>query len=605
MSRRRNRRWSGARYPIFPALFLIILCFCNFRATVVAEEESEADKRFERIAARFVDGFSEFSPVSATSLGDHRYDDQLDQASAESRRKELAFCERLQAEARQLDRSKLSRQNQVDFQLLSRYLAKKKWRLTRLEEWAWNPVMYTQLCGGSVYGLMSREFAPLPKRLNHVAVRLEQLPRLLKQVRSTLQPSRVPTVHAETALKQNRGVLSMLDNMVKPHLDKLNAKDRSRLEKAISVATTAVIKHESWLQEELVPNANGDFRIGLKRYEEKLAYSLETKLTRQQIRDMARSELKRVRAEMYDISRGVLKKEQPDSKWPKRPTAKQQQDAIKAALELAYADAPERDQVLASARKSMKVAEDFIRDRDLISIPNDPLEIIVMPEFQRGVSVAYCDSPGPLEVGQKTFYAVAPLPEKWTDEQCESFLREYNIRSIHNLTVHEAMPGHFLQLAFANRYPGKLRAVTASGVFIEGWACYTEQMLSEEGFLDRDPLMRLITLKWYLRSIANTILDQSLHVEGMTRSAAMKLMIEDTFQQEREAAGKWTRAQLTSVQLSTYFVGFHEHQAMRRAAEESWGDKFKLKDYHDRAVSFGSPPVRFARALLLNQPIPE
>ncbi len=239
-----------------------------------------------------------------------------------------------------------------------------------------------------------------------------------------------------------------------------------------------------------------------------------------------------------------------------------------------------------------------------MTLPESPVEIIIMPEFQRGVSVAYCDSPGPLESGEKTFYAVAPLPVDWTAEQARSFLREYNLRSIHNLTVHEAMPGHYVQLAHSNEYPGKLRAVCGSGTFIEGWACYTEQMVSEEGFLGGDPLMRLVTLKWYLRTVSNAILDQAIHVDGIRRAEAMRLMMEDTFQEEREAAGKWVRAQLTSAQLSTYFVGYQEHREMRRAAEAKWKGDFRLKRYHDAVLSFGSPPVQYVRALLLEEPIP-
>jgi uncharacterized protein (DUF885 family) len=227
-----------------------------------------------------------------------------------------------------------------------------------------------------------------------------------------------------------------------------------------------------------------------------------------------------------------------------------------------------------------------------------------MPEFRRGVSLAYCDSPGALEVGQKTFYAVSPPPEDWTEDQVLSFLREYNTRSLHELTIHEAMPGHFVQLAHSNRYPSKLRAVLSSGPFIEGWAIYAEHTMVAEGFLDGDPLMRLIMLKWYLRGIVNAIIDQAIHVEGMTRDEAMRLMIEGGFQEEREAAGKWVRAQLTSAQLSTYFVGYLEHRDLRREVEKAWGDRFTLKKYHDRLLSFGSPPTRFVRALLLDLEIP-
>ncbi|NQV35659.1 MAG: DUF885 domain-containing protein [Phycisphaeraceae bacterium] len=177
------------------------------------------------------------------------------------------------------------------------------------------------------------------------------------------------------------------------------------------------------------------------------------------------------------------------------------------------------------------------------------------------------------------------------------------MRSIHDLTMHEAMPGHFLQLAHANRYPGKLRAVLASGVFIEGWAIYSERMMIDAGYLDNDPLMRLINLKWYLRGIANALMDQAIHAGDMTRDQAMTLMMEDTFQEEREAAAKWVRAQLTSAQLTTYFVGTLEHFDLRRDIEAAWGDDFDLKTYHDKILSFGSPPVQMVRAILLDQAI--
>ena len=227
-----------------------------------------------------------------------------------------------------------------------------------------------------------------------------------------------------------------------------------------------------------------------------------------------------------------------------------------------------------------------------------------MPEFRRGVTLAYCDSPGPLETGLKTFYAVSPLPEEWTEKQVHSYLREYNQRSVHNLTIHEAMPGHFVQLAHSNRYSSTLRAVLSSGVFIEGWAVYVERVFLEEGFLDHDPLMPLIILKWYLRAIANAMIDQKIHAGDMSYDEAMELMIEDTFQEEREAAAKWIRAQLTSAQLSTYFVGFLEHYSLREEVQKRRGAKFVLKDYHDEELSFGSPPVQFVRALMLEEVIP-
>jgi uncharacterized protein (DUF885 family) len=299
----------------------------------------------------------------------------------------------------------------------------------------------------------------------------------------------------------------------------------------------------------------------------------------------------------------VLKGREGAPPLPDAPTPDEQQAAIAAALELAYAERPKRDEVVPLARATLEETTAFVRQRDFVTVPDEPLEIIEMPEFQRGVAVAYCDSPGPLDKGQRTFYAVSPIPGDWTDAQVASFLREYNSRSIANLTIHEAMPGHYLQIAHSNRYPSVLRAMLGSGPFVEGWAVYTERVMQEQGFRGDDPLMRLVQLKWYLRAVTNAIMDSAIHVDGMTREEAMKLMTVTGFQEEREAAGKWVRAQLTSAQLPTYFVGYLEHTDMRAEAERRSGERFALKRYHDQALSYGSPPVRFVRELMFDEPI--
>jgi hypothetical protein len=306
---------------------------------------------------------------------------------------------------------------------------------------------------------------------------------------------------------------------------------------------------------------------------------------------------------MYGIARGVLAGRPGAPPTPENPTAAEQQAAIKAALDLAGAERPPRDGVVTLAKETLKEATDFVRRKDFVSVPDEPLDIILMPEFQRGFSVAYCDSPGPLDKGQRTFYAVSPIPDDWTQAQVDSFLREYNTRSIANLTIHEAMPGHYLQLAHSNAYPSVLRAMLSSGPFVEGWAVYTERVMQEQGFRSGDPLMRLVQLKWYLRAATNAIMDSALHVDGMDRDAAMKLMTETGFQEEREAAGKWVRAQLSSTQLSTYFVGYQEHSDLRAAAETRLGARFNLKAYHDQVLSYGSPPVRFVRELMFDEPV--
>lgn len=564
-----------------------------------------ADIEFQTVSRRYFDEVLALQPVDATALGDHRYDDKLDDVSAAGRERRLTLERELLAAVHALDAAQLSRAHQVDARLLASRLEYDAWKLTDLEDWRWDPIVYTDIAGDSIYSLMSREFAPLPDRLRNVGARLAELPRFLAQVREALEPERVPKVHAETAAKQNGGVISLIDELVVPQLGALPADEQSQLKAAIDKARSAVAQHQIWLEKKLVPGAKGDFRLGATLYDRKLAFALDSPLSRREIRARAESQLTTTRAQMYDIARTVLAGREGAPPTPDAPDGDTQQRAIAAALELAYAERPSRGQVFDITRKTYDSALAFVRAKDFVTVYEDPLDIIPMPEFQRGVALAYCDSPGPLDKGQKTFFAISPIPEDWNEPQVDSYLREYNTRSINNLTIHEAMPGHYLQLMHSNRYDSPLRAALQSGTFIEGWAVYGERLMVEQGYLDADPLMHLVQLKWYLRTIANAILDQGVQVDGMSREAAMRLMTRDTFQEEREAAGKWTRAQLTSAQLPTYFVGVQEHLSLREEAKQRWGTRFSLKQYHDKVLSYGSPPVRYVRELIFDLPVGE
>jgi uncharacterized protein (DUF885 family) len=563
-----------------------------------------ADDAFEKLADDFLDDLPKFSQVNATSIGDHRYDHLLDQVDDDARSRKLALYRKYRTALRDIDWDELSRPNKVDAEMLRAEIDSNIWSLQTLQEWAWNPLVYVNIAGSSLYTLMARDFAPIEERVEDAAARLEQFPRFLRQARESLQPARVPKIHAETAIQQNKGINSIIETMILPHRAAISVELGARLDAAIATASDALDEHQDWLEDELLPQAKGDFRIGARLFDEKLKHTLNSSLGRRQIRLRAENEYVAVRNEMYTVARDVYAGVHPYASFPDEPDDAFKQVIIRAALEQAYRDLPEPDAIVDVARKNLEQATDFVRERNLVTVPDDPIDIIIMPEFQRGVSVAYLDPPGPLDEGQKSFYAVAPLPEEWTPEQVDSFLREYNLWSIQNLTLHEAMPGHYLQLALSNRYSSTLRAVLWSGPFVEGWAVYGERVTISEGYLDSAPLMRLINLKWYLRTITNAIIDQAIHVDGMTRDAAMRLMIEGGFQEEREAAGKWVRAQLSSTQLSTYFVGYQEHVDMRQAVERAWGDEFSLRRYHDQALSYGSPPVKFVRALMLDEDIP-
>jgi uncharacterized protein (DUF885 family) len=572
-------------------------------AAPAADATAEADAAFASLAKRFVDEGLALSPVYATGQGDHRHDAELDDLSPEGRAKALAWAKAMLAEAQAIDAAALSRENQVDLAILRNQLEYSIWDEEVFQRWAWDPQSYSALAGGAIYSLMAREFAPMPERLAAATARMEKLPALLAQARANLDPARVPKTHADTVARQNKGVLSLLDTFIVPNAGQLEGEARTRLDAAVAGVRKAVEEHQAWLDGTLVPNAAGEFRIGAEKYDRQLKFALNSSLSRQEIRQRAEAELARVRDEMYAVSRTVLAGKTDAPPTPEAPSEEQKQAAIEAALEYAYADKPGRDEVVDYAKHTLEVATKFVREKDLVTVPDAPVQIILMPEFQRGFSVAYADSPGPLDKGLDTYYAISPIPDEWTDEQVDSFLREYNDWMIHVLTIHEAMPGHYLEGAHSADHPSTLRAVLRSGPFAEGWAVYTERMVADAGYLDSNPLFRLMQLKFYARAVANAILDQGLHVDNWTKEQAMDLMVRQTFQQEREAEGKWVRAQLSSTQLATYFVGAQEHFDARRAAEAKWGEKFSLKDYHDRMLSYGAPPVRFARQLMLDEPI--
>lgn len=568
----------------------------------LAQGGSAQDAAFARLGRDWLEGSLRVSPVFATATGDHRFDAELDDVSAAGRAARIRLNRDLLARLKATPRAELSRANQVDAAILENQLAGQVWTDEVLQDWAWDPLVYSSVAGGALNTLMSREFAPLPERLRSATARMEKLPALLAQSRRELQPKRVPKVHAETAALQNKGLHSLVAQ-VTAEAGALSGADRARLDVAAAALTKAIDQHQAWLENTLVPNAAGDFRIGAELYDRKLAFALNASLSRAEIKAKALAALADIRAQMYDIARGVLAGRPGAPEAPAAPTPDQQQTVIEAALELAYARKPARNGLVEEAERQLVQATDFVRARDLVTVPDDPVKVVLTPEFQRGVAVAYCDPPGPLDKGQSTFYKISPIPDDWTDAQAESFLREYNVYGMQEVTVHEAMPGHYLQLAHSNRYPSVLRSVLYSGAFVEGWAVYAQDIMAEAGYLDRDPLYLLAHLKLHLRVIANAILDQGVHVDGMSRDEAMRLMTVEAFQQEREAAGKWVRAQVSSAQLPTYFIGWQEHHALRQEAERRWSQGFSLKRYHDAVLSFGSPPARFAGQLLFDQPI--
>ncbi len=572
-------------------------------ATPAISKTLSANAQFAALSKRYIDSLARFSPVSGTQLGDHRFDDKLPDISARGRGNQIAFDQEMLGNLQKVDFKALSRDNQVDYLLLKNALDYDHWDLTVLKSWSWNVQNYNDAAAGALYTLAARDFAPWPRRLKAATARMEALPAFLLESRRQLIAAKVPAIYATTVSKQNSGIVEIAEGMLAPHANELSGADRTRFDAALAKLKAAVADQQVWLDKTLVPAAKGDFRLGAKLYDQKMQFALLSTMTRPELKAKAVKAAADTRAEMYQLARQVLAGKAGAPALPAVPTRDQQQKAIEAALDLTYAQRPSRDGLEAAAKATLASASDFVRKRGLVTMPTAPVRIITMPKFQQGNAVAYCDSPGPLDKGQDTFFAISPIPDDWGDAQATSFLREYNNYMIHDLSIHEAMPGHWLQIDHSNQDKSVLRAVLSSGPFVEGWAVYAEGMMADEGYLNGDPLFRLTVLKMRLRSITNTLLDIGIQTEGMSRDAAMDLMMKGAFQQEREAAGKWVRASLSSVQLLSYFSGYEEHMAMREEAKVRWGAKFDLKAYNDAVLAHGSPPGRFVRELVFGLPV--
>ena len=522
--------------------------------------------RFHALAEDAVEDLLRLDPEWATDLGDHRFDDQLTDLSEAGLAGAAATLADHRDELDSLDADELVPADAVDAQILRAGLDRRLFGLQQLHEHTWNPLPW--LPGEAIYLLLSRDTGPVEDRLRALGGRLEAVPDRLANARATLQD--MPRVHVETALTQISGLISMLREQVPP-LAGTAPRTFLSVEPMRTAAEDALVEHRDWLLEQL-DGAHGDPRLGSSLFAAKLHLFLDADLSAEHVAATAREHLDRVTDELTELAVGWVG---PGD------------DAIRRALDRAAAEAPDDRTIVSVARRWLAEATELVTSSGVVRVPDDPLEIEVMPELRRGVAVAYCDAPGPLEEGGVTRFAISPTPAGWSPERVASFYREYNTAMMANLTVHEAMPGHMVQLAHARRYRGatRVRQVLASGSFIEGWGVHSEEIMARLGY--GGVPVRLQQLKTKLRTIINALLDAGVHAGGMSEAEAIELMTGSGFQEEGEAVGKWRRVQLTSAQLSTYFVGYLE-----------LAPTLAGRTRYDDVLAHGSPPPRHLPALL-------
>jgi uncharacterized protein (DUF885 family) len=544
------------------------------------------------LAADYLDDLAERHPDFATRLGDHRFDARLAErtsASLEAERSSLTgFADRLATlTATAQEDGVLGPELRVDAAMLGDEVARRLFQLEELREETWNPLLANP--GRAIYGLLARDFAPLPDRLLSVAGRLAQVPAALDDARGLL--GAMPKVHLETAIVQFGGTIRFVREEIDAALAEAPPAVAAEIGQVRPAALEALAAHRDWLSARLAgddasdKNATGGFadpRIGPERFARKLSLTLNAAAGADAILARAEADLARVTEEITEVAAALG-------------------GSPREVMDRLAADAPDDDTILRFCVDAFTAQTAFVRDHDLLTLYDDPVQIIVMPEIDRGVSTAYCDSPGPLEQAPlPTFIAVSPTPADWPAERKASYYREQNRHRVHAVLAHEGVPGHYLQLQHSRRFGGATLARSAlwSGTFVEGWAVYAEELMAAHGYPgEGDPReFRIQQLKRQLIVIINAILDARVHAHGMTEAEAMALMTGPGLQEESAAMVKWRRTLVTSTQLSTYYVGYAEVSELVRELLAVPGATERA--VYDRVLAHGSPPVGLLRTLL-------
>lgn len=560
--------------------------------------QSMEDNQLNAFFKNYLEESFRQQPLQATSLGDHRFDGQLDDISQPARDGWLALAEKTLDELpKQVDYQKLTRDGQIDFEIFQHNLQAQIWETENFHPFQEDPRTYGKYLSDSVYLLLSQSTLPKETNIANCIARMAQLPRIVAGAEQTLTHPPKPIL--ETAILQNRGAISFYESDIfqfagdTPQLDQL---------KKSAAQTAALLKdYQAFLEGPLMAQATGEWRLGRDKFDKKFELETQAGITAEQNLADAESEFTHVRRDMYVVARQLWGRYFPQQPLPP-DDAPGERETITRVIGAVNQEHGRPEDLVNDARATVERIKEFIRKKNYVQLPDPDLcQVIEMPEFRRGNSLAYLDNAPPLDPDANSYYAISPPPADWDAARAKSFLEEYNHYMLQILTIHEAYPGHYVQLAHAVRASSLIRRVYQSGVYVEGWAVYGEMTMLNEGYGDGDLRLRLMQLKFYLRAVANSILDYKMHCTQMTDDEALNFLTQDAFQSDGEAHLKLIRAKQSSVQLSTYFVGRMAHYRLHQQIEREMGDRFTLAAYHDAVIAPGSIPMKYLPELVRAQ----
>ncbi len=573
------------------ACIILTSCGNHTKTTDKTEAMSNDDSLFDNFKQQFVDDLWKMYPSWASSQGYHKYDSLLVVPNEESRAKELAFCKSVELMLKIVDLSKLSDNNKTDYYMIENQLNTTEWAINSCKAYEWNPSVYN-VCG-EFAEMLNNNYDTLPMRLHNFYLKMQNIPAYYEAAKKNIKN---PTKeHTQLAIDQNLGGVSVFEKDLEDALKKDNTKKeiadgiRARAKEAVA----AIKGFADWLKN-LKNETPRSFRLGKELYAKKFEYDIQSGYTADEIYKKALEHKEELHKQMFELTKQLWSKYLADKKMPENKL-----EAIKMMIDKLSLKHVAADSFQIAIEQQIPKLVEFIKQKDLIYIdPSKPLVVRKEPAYMAGVAGASISAPGPYDKNGNTYYNVGSL-SGWDKDKAESYLREYNHYILQILNIHEAIPGHYTQLVYSNQSPSIIKAILGNGAMIEGWAVYTERMMLESGYGNNEPEMWLMYYKWNLRATCNTILDYGVHTKEMSKEDAMHLLIDEAFQQKAEAEGKWKRVSVTQVQLTSYFTGYTEIYDFREELKKKMGDKFNLKQFHEKFLSYGSAPVKYIKQLML------
>lgn len=551
------------------------------------------NKEFKKLVNEILEFYWKDSSVEATFLGIHKYDDKLDKTDPEFRRRHLrkkkSYLKKLDKlysdHKHSLKRTNLSIGEQMDLRMLRDSL---KVEIAEEEKLRWfrrHAMLYPNIALLGCYILMVRDFAPLKSRMKSLLERLRQVPRLLKEGEENLIRGRdIPRIWTMVAIETTTGGKEFFKQMIPLFAEKVPYLKKQLLS-VNRKALLAFEDYEQFLKKQLLPRSKGQFAIGKRFFNFLLSVHHQLPHTTDDLLTIGNQIIKQTQAEMRFLAKKIDRKKN----WSK----------IVADLKKKH---PTKDNLLKFYTKEMSRAKDFVKKKDLVTIPKgESLSVVETPVFERSTIPygAYME-PAPFEKKQQGFFWVTPVNEKLPLKQQEEQLQGHNSYVAVLTALHEAYPGHHLQLVHCNKIKSKVRRQFWTSLFAEGWALYCEELMYEKGFYTK-PETRLLQLKDQLWRACRVVIDASLHTGKMSFNQAVDMLVKVAKLEKTNAIAEVKRYTYTPTQPMTYIMGKIEILRLRDDFKNLKDRRFNLKKFHDQLLSYGTIPIQMVRERMLQK----